>query len=313
MLYTIENGNIRKIDREEFVKYKENPILCYMKTEHLKNLSDVFDISPDIIEQCEVIDTNFRSAFKIEDGMIYGDLTVVDALHLESNRGQIALFLRKNRIFISPILQEKNEIEKIIKRAVKRFDSRVTLLKLLYAILDELISGGNESLENMEKQMVDMEHTIIDNRVSESMNKDIFYMKKKLLVLKNYYEQMIELGELLKEWGKDLFGDEKTEYFYPLIEKMKRLSANTQNAKEGLIHLREALDANLEYNLNRIMKVFTVVTTIFAPLTLITGWYGMNFSNMPELEWKYGYVMVLGLSIAVVLACILFFIKKKLL
>jgi magnesium transporter len=60
------------------------------------------------------------------------------------------------------------------------------------------------------------------------------------------------------------------------------------------------------------MKVFTVITTIFMPLTLIVGWYGMNFKYMPELNWKYGYLTVIIASILVVSGCIFFFKKKKL-
>jgi magnesium transporter len=59
------------------------------------------------------------------------------------------------------------------------------------------------------------------------------------------------------------------------------------------------------------MKLFTVVTTIFLPLTLIVGWYGMNFTTMPELGWSFGYVYVILLSIIVAIICYIFFKKKK--
>ncbi|MEG1291768.1 MAG: CorA family divalent cation transporter, partial [Lachnospiraceae bacterium] len=81
---------------------------------------------------------------------------------------------------------------------------------------------------------------------------------------------------------------------------------------EELLHIREALDAAIAYDQNRIMKVFTAVTTIFMPLTLIVGWYGMNFTTMAELTWKYGYFFVIVLSIIVILICLMFFKKKKL-
>lgn len=81
--------------------------------------------------------------------------------------------------------------------------------------------------------------------------------------------------------------------------------------QEYSVHVREAYHAQLEYDLNRIMKVFTVVTTIFLPLTLIVGWYGMNFTTIPEITWKYGYLYVILLSIIVAIICIIFFRKKK--
>ena len=63
---------------------------------------------------------------------------------------------------------------------------------------------------------------------------------------------------------------------------------------------------------NRIMKLLTVVTTVCMPLSLIAGWYGMNFMNMPELHWEYGYPAVIALSALVVGGCILYFRKKHL-
>ena len=73
----------------------------------------------------------------------------------------------------------------------------------------------------------------------------------------------------------------------------------------------EALTATLDYNTNVVMKIFTMVSVVFLPLTLIVGWYGMNFTNMPELTWKYGYIGVILLSVAVVIACIIYFRRKK--
>ena len=66
-----------------------------------------------------------------------------------------------------------------------------------------------------------------------------------------------------------------------------------------------------EWAQNRIMTLLTIVTTIFMPLTLIAGWYGMNFRYMPELEWRIGYPIVIGVSILIVVFCLLLFKKKK--
>ena len=59
------------------------------------------------------------------------------------------------------------------------------------------------------------------------------------------------------------------------------------------------------------MTLLTVITTIFMPLTLIAGWYGMNFRYMPELEWRYGYLAVIVLSAAVIICCLILFKRKK--
>ena len=75
--------------------------------------------------------------------------------------------------------------------------------------------------------------------------------------------------------------------------------------------IRETYKSRLDVKQNRIMTVLTVVTTVFMPLTLIVGWYGMNFRYMPELEWKIGYPLVIIVSVIIVIASLIFFKVKK--
>jgi magnesium transporter len=77
------------------------------------------------------------------------------------------------------------------------------------------------------------------------------------------------------------------------------------------MQLGDQYKANLDIRQNRIMTILTVVTTIFMPLTLIVGWYGMNFRYMPELEWRWGYPVIIAVSLLIAIGCLLFFKKKK--
>ena len=77
------------------------------------------------------------------------------------------------------------------------------------------------------------------------------------------------------------------------------------------MQLRDLYKTHLDIKQNSIMTVLTVVTSIFLPLTLIVGWYGMNFKYMPELEWKWGYPVIIGVSVLIVIFCLIFFRKKK--
>ncbi len=94
--------------------------------------------------------------------------------------------------------------------------------------------------------------------------------------------------------------------------KAERLANNTQMLWDNLVHVREAYEASINYSMNKTMQLFTVLTAIFLPLTLIVGWYGMNFTTMPELTWRYGYLGVIVLSLIVVVVSLLWFKKKKL-
>ncbi len=77
------------------------------------------------------------------------------------------------------------------------------------------------------------------------------------------------------------------------------------------MQLRDLIQSQLDVRQNRIMTMLTVVTSIFLPLTLIAGWYGMNFRYMPELEWRYSYPTVIAVSLAIVIVCLFWFKRKK--
>ncbi|MFR1137986.1 MAG: CorA family divalent cation transporter, partial [Anaerococcus vaginalis] len=74
-----------------------------------------------------------------------------------------------------------------------------------------------------------------------------------------------------------------------------------------ITNVKDSYTSKMDLSMNNTMKVLTVVTTIFTPITIITGWYGMNFENMPELKWNFGYMYVIGISlISVILVYLLF-------
>jgi magnesium transporter len=98
-------------------------------------------------------------------------------------------------------------------------------------------------------------------------------------------------------------------YFSILKNRIERLNNSVFHLRDYVTQVREAYQAQVDISLNHTMKLFTVITAIFLPLTLIAGWYGMNFTHMPELKWIYGYPFVILLSIAVAVLSLAYFKK----
>ena len=99
--------------------------------------------------------------------------------------------------------------------------------------------------------------------------------------------------------------------FHMIEKRIARLKNEAQMLRGYGLQIRELFQAEIDIRQNRIMKILTIVTTIFLPLTLVAGWYGMNFSNMPELSWKYGYPAVIVISLVIVMLCLWIMKKKK--
>lgn len=103
----------------------------------------------------------------------------------------------------------------------------------------------------------------------------------------------------------------KSAVFRCLRNELIRLHDETLMLRDYCVQIREVYQSLIDERQNEIMKLLTIVTTIVLPLSLVAGWYGMNFTNMPELTWHYGYGFIILLSIVITILNILYFKKKK--
>lgn len=139
----------------------------------------------------------------------------------------------------------------------------------------------------------------------------IMRIRKELLTLRGYYDQLMDMGKELEENENGFFAKKRLKYFGIIADRADRLMGRTAHLLEYAKQVQDAYQAQVDAQQNRNMQFLTVISTIFFPLTLITGWYGMNFENMPELE--EGYPGVIMLSLVVIAGCIYIFKKKKIL
>ncbi len=251
---------------------------------------------------------------KLQDDCLYGAFCFHENLEAKK-RVMSAAFLLNTQEFLMVVLKD----EKKVLYNCPRLTGNGGMEETLEAVFESVLKRGQQKVEEMERYLIDMEQEIVGGKIHRNRNSSIFECKRLLTVWKNDYVQflnMIEGINGLEEKKKDgqgaVLNEESACYFRVYENKLKHLTEETQFLYEELVHIREALDAALSYEQNRIMKLFTTVTTIFMPLSLIAGWYGMNFEGMPELHWRYGYIFVSVLSVMVVVACFWFFKRKKL-
>lgn len=309
MFYSFGECGPERIEADDI---KENQIMVgYLTVEEFKESYKKLGISESSLRECMLEQIKYRTSVDVYDDFSFGVINIIDVLHVKKNRDCVAFFMKKNLFLLIEILDEDGSTKEMFEQSLNRFSQNITLEKVIYGIMDKLLLNGTKAIEESESKILDMEQIIVDGRAGEKMNSSIFHMKNQLTIQKNYYERLIDIGEVLEENENEIFEENNLRYLRIFTEKASRLSSNTQILCESLVHLREAYEASLEYNLNRIMKMFTVVTTVFLPLTLIVGWYGMNFTNMPELSWKYGYLGVILVSILIVIICFYIFKKKK--
>ena len=148
-------------------------------------------------------------------------------------------------------------------------------------------------------------------RFQEDYVHKIIAYRKELLRLKRYYEQLDTIMDSLLLNENKLLSEEGIQHFTILANRTTRYLSNVLNLRDYVTQMREACQAQIDIEQNNLMRLFTVITTVFQPLTLMVGWYGMNFSGMPEINWKYAYPVFIGASTLVCVLLLLLFKKKR--
>lgn len=196
-----------------------------------------------------------------------------------------------NQAFTTSVLKQMEESPLPDTRSVIHF---------FLAFLEYLIKDESLFLHDFEETLAELEETILVKNDS-SFNHKILQIRKKLASLGSYYEQLQDMGEALQQNPFSKRDETDRPLFGVFADRAGRLCSNVHMLKEYSMQLREMHQTQVDIHQNQIMKFLTIVTTLFMPLTLITGWYGMNFSHMPELKSPFGYIIICILSLLIIL------------
>ena len=209
------------------------------------------------------------------------------------------------------LVDDSGTVEKLVKHMSENLTVEETYTAhFLFELMEYLVKEDVIFLQNYEKKLSQLEGILLEG-VIDDFDRKMLTIRKELLALQSYYQQLIDVSETLEENQNHMFTEEDCRVFDLYSKRADRLFDNARRLQEYSLQLREMYESQIDIRQNKIMKFLTVVTTIFMPLTLIAGWYGMNFANMPELKNPYGYLVVILVSIAIIAVEIWLFKIKK--
>ncbi|MDO5572586.1 MAG: CorA family divalent cation transporter [bacterium] len=228
--------------------------------------------------------------------------------HVLSAPFHIAFFINKDQIvLVDDSSFSTRLIERMEKNKKEQFETKE---KFFYHYIVEFLSHDPEYLIKTEKSLMEIEEKIQQNH-TENLHPELMKIRRELLVLREYYDEITDVGKALEEDENGYFNRKHLKYFGTVSDRAGRLMNKTLHLLEYAQQVRDAYQAAVDAKQNNNMQFLTLISTIFFPLTLITGWYGMNFRNMPEL--KNGYPGVIALSLVVIGVCVIVFKIKKIL
>ena len=203
--------------------------------------------------------------------------------------------------------------EALIKAVTAGRRRNPCLEQFLSAFLAQIIHADPGLLRRYERELDALEDTIMADKTAddEGIPARITEMRDELRDLDDHYEHLMDLAEVLEDNENGFFAPENLRYFRVLYSRLDKLRDQAATLREQALQMLDLYKMRLDIRTNHIMTVLTVVTAIFAPLTLIAGWYGMNFANMPELSWPWGYPLVFVVCLIIAVVCLIFFKRKK--
>lgn len=304
MVYSLNNDILIQDSIDNIALNNGKLFVCVITFEQLASVAPKLHINEKILYESL---SGRTSKFESYEGFDFISLKIPKINDVLKPSKKVCIFFARNLLVF--ICNNSPIIDDITSKTVSGEIKCTNLSKMLYIFFDRLTSEDTYSIENIEQEIAELEENLMTSKKDNYLNR-IIILRKKLLKLKRYYERLLSIAEAIEENDNGLVEKRSIKYFRMFTNRTNRLYQSINNLRDYVTQVREAYQAQVDINQNNLMKLFTVVTTIFLPLTLIVGWYGMNF-NMPEYSWKYGYSVVIGISISVIIFCVVWFKKNK--
>ena len=224
---------------------------------------------------------------------------------------QISFVLGKN--FLISFQEKEGDLFDGFRERIRLDQGRVRKKEadyLLYRLIDIIVDNYYNVLDRVGDLIEEMEETVYENPSTESFNK-IQALKKELIFLRKALYPLRDALSKITKGESEFVQEENLRFFSDVYDHVAHIIDSLDTYKDLTSNLLDIHINAMNNKLNEVMKVLTVISTIFIPLTFIVGVYGMNFDIMPELRWEHGYYIVWGVMLVIVLGMLAFFRHKK--
>lgn len=261
----------------------------------------------------DILNTHSRPKCELFDNYVFTELKIIkyESVNTAIDDEQMSLVLTKNVLIT--FQETDNHFFDPIFRRLSNPDSRARRkgVDFLYClIMDLIVDNYIDTVEGLSHVVEDIENKIIqeDNKhvltEIQSLKTDLLYLKKVIFPFKESILKILRSDSIF-------FNQANIIYFNDLYDHLLFVTDSIETQREIVVGLRDMYMSLLSIAMNNVMKILTIITSIFIPLSFIAGVYGMNFDVMPELRHKYGYYYVLGFMLLVALGMLYYFRRKK--
>ena len=257
-------------------------------------------------EEMEEIEISSRY-IETEDSIVANSKFLLDTFEEEN-----VSFILKNNILVSVRSQHLRSFNETVKKLFASPRNYTNGYNVFVALLETRVEYDADMIEDMTRDITALSNQL---KTDEDVSDDILisikeFQEKTMLIRENIVDKSRVCSNMLKS---ELFPSDAKSKLSIIIKDINSLFDHTRFSFDRLEYLQDTFLGLVNIQQNKIIKIFTIVSVIFLPPTLIASMYGMNFTHMPEIEWQYGYAFAIGLMIFTVVGILIFFKIKKLL
>jgi magnesium transporter len=302
---------------EECFVFKEQPTVTWInidglhQVEILEKLGDCYGLHPLVLE--DILNTDQRP--KMED---YGEYVYIVLRSLDYNAQgneieseQISLILGPN--FVFSFQEKEGDTFHPIRERIRNGKGRTRKMGadyLAYALLDSTVDHYFIILEKLGDKIEFLEEKLVTHPTPKTLQ-TIHDLKKEMIFLRKAVWPLREVVGSLERGESSLIQSSTRVYLRDLYDHTIQVIDNIETFRDMVSGILDIYLSSVSNRLNSVMKVLTIIATIFMPLTFLAGIYGMNFKYMPELEWRWGYPVIWLVMVGIGVFMLVYFRKKK--
>ena len=280
--------------------------ICLMSTAEFKELEGEYPHKRNLYRSMNPV--QYCKAENYGD-CLFGTMKIPRVLKGEITYIVFGFYLRGDELLL---IEDGSFLKTCLGKLEKVIPEEISMNQLLVMIFEMLIEDDVIYLQQQEEKLASIEEELL-KKIPEHFYEIILRYRKRFSAYHAYYEQLVNLADAMQSDFGQILTDKEQSLWQLYANRVERLHDHVELLREYLVQIRELYQSLIDVQQNKVMSILTVVTTIFLPLTLIAGWYGMNFPNMPEFRWKYAYPVVIIASIFIIAGEIVYFKKKKML
>jgi len=315
--YDEEHLQERVLDSiEEAFPLKDLPTVTWINIDGLHQLDIIekvgqhFNIHPLVLE--DIVNTGQRPKTEEFEDLIF---VVLKMLHYNKNSEKIgseqfSLILGSN--FLLSFQEIQGDVFKTVRERIRKAKTRIRKSGcdyLAYALIDAIVDHYYLILEKLGENIEALEEDLLENPSPEILQ-TLHEMKREMIYLRKQIWPIRELINSLVKGESSLINESTGLFFRDIYDHTIQIIDTIESYRDILSGMLDIYLSTLSNKMNEVMKVLTIIATIFIPITFVAGIYGMNFKFMPELEWRWGYAMV-WMVIVVAIGIMVGFFKKK--